>query len=80
MEFTDTQQTVLVNAWLLARDGKGQVLLEEWEPEAQELADAGWLERQTVEANGDTCWFWTPQAEAALDMNALRRNDPADLN
>ena len=80
MEFTDTQQTIIVDAWLLAREGKGQVL-EAWaEPDAQELADAGWLERRTVDANGDTCWFWTSQAEAALDMNALRRNQPADMN
>jgi hypothetical protein len=80
MDFTDTQQEMLVNAWLLAREGKGQVL-EDWaEPDAQELADAGWLERRTVDANGDTCWFWTRQAETALDMNALVRTDPADMN
>jgi hypothetical protein len=40
---------------------------------------AGWLERRTVDATGDTCWFWTRQAETALDMRALRRDDPADL-
>lgn len=80
MDFTDTQQTILADAWLLAREGKGQVL-EAWtEPDAQELADAGWLERRTVDANGDTCWFWTVQAETVLDMNALRRDDPADQN
>jgi hypothetical protein len=80
MDLTETQQHILTDAWLLAREGKGQVL-EDWaEPDAQQLADAGWLERRTVDANGDTCWFWTSQAEAALDMNALRRNDPADLN
>jgi hypothetical protein len=80
MTFTDTEAEILVNAWLLAREGKGQVV-EDWaEPDAQQLADAGWLERRTVEANGDTAWFWTPQAETALDMNALRRDDPADLN
>ena len=46
MEFTETEQEILVNAWLLAREGKGQVL-EDWaEPEAQQLADAGWLERR----------------------------------
>ena len=50
------------------------------EPDAQQLADAGWLELRTVDATGDTCWFWTQQAETALDMNALRRTDPADLN
>jgi hypothetical protein len=80
MEFTDTQQEILVDAWLLAREGKGQVV-EDWaEPDAQELADAGWLKRHTVDATGDACWFWTSQAETALDMNALRRDQPADLN
>ena len=80
MEFTETEQEILVNAWLLAREGKGQVL-EDWaEQEAQELADAGWLERRTVDATGDTCWFWTAQAESALDMNALQRTDQADMN
>ena len=53
------KQEILVNAWLLAREGKGQVL-EDWaEPDAEQLADAGWLERRTVDATGDTCWFWT---------------------
>jgi hypothetical protein len=65
---------------LLAREGKGQVL-EPWAvPDAERLSEAGWLERRTVDANGDTAWFWSPQAEAALDMAALRRDDPADLN
>jgi hypothetical protein len=49
-------------------------------PDAVGLADAGWLERRTVDATGDTCWFWTSQAETALDITALRRDDPADLN
>ena len=80
MTFTDTQADILTRAWLLAHEGQGQVL-EDWaEPDAQQLADAGWLERRTVDATGDTCWFWTRQAETALDVNALRRNDPADLN
>ena len=80
MDFTETEQEILVNAWLLAREGKGQVL-EDWAmPDAQQLADAGWLERRTVDANGDTAWFWTQAAETALDMNALRRDTPADMN
>ena len=80
MDFTDTEQEILVNCWLLAREGKGQVL-EDWaEPHAQELADAGWLERRTVDNTDDVAFFWTREAEAALDMNALRRADPADLN
>ena len=44
------------------------------EPDAQQLADAGWLERRTVDANGDTAWFWTWQAEGALDVNALNQS------
>ena len=80
MDFTTEQQEILFRAWLLARDGQGQVL-EDWaEPDAEELCEAGWLERRTVDATGDTCWFWTSQAEAALGMNALRRDDPAGLN
>lgn len=80
MEFTETEQDILVRAWALARNGQGQVL-EEWaEPDAQRLCEARWLERRTVDATGDACWFWTSQAEAALDMNALNRNSPADMN
>jgi hypothetical protein len=80
MEFTETQQEILVNAWLLAREGRGQVV-EDWAlPDAQELSDAGWLEQRTVDATGAVCWFWTAEAEGALDMNALRRDSQADQN
>ena len=80
MEFTDTQEDILARAWLLARDGQGQVI-DAWAvPDAERLCDAGWLERRTVDANGDTAWFWTVQAEGALDINALRRDDPVDMN
>ena len=74
MEFTDTQQEIPVNAWLLAREGKGQVV-EDWAtPDAERLRDAGWLEQRTVDATGDTCWFWSREAEGALDLNALNRS------
>jgi hypothetical protein len=80
MDFTDTQQDILARAWLLGRDGQGQVL-EGWAvPDAELLCDAGWLERRTVDNTDDVAFFWTRQAEGALDMNALRRTDPADLN
>jgi hypothetical protein len=80
MEFTDTQAEILVNAWLLSRGGCGQVL-EQWAyPDAVELEEAGWLERRYVDATGDWSWHWTQQAETALDMNALSRTDPADMN
>ena len=74
MDFTETEQEILVNAWLLARDGKGQVL-EDWaEPEAQELANAGWLERRTVADTDDVAFFWTREAEMALDIHALNQS------
>jgi hypothetical protein len=80
MDFTDIQEEILFRAWLLARKGQGQVL-EDWaEPDAEQLYEAGWLERRTVDDTGDVAWFWTSQAEAALDVNALRRTDPADMN
>jgi hypothetical protein len=80
MDFTDTQQEILVNAWLLAREGKGQVV-EGWaEADAERLSEAGWLERRTVDANGDVAWFWTAAAEGALDVNGLRRDSQADKN
>ena len=80
MEFTDTQQDILIRAWLLARDGQGQVLEPSAEPDADQLCDAGWLERRTVDNTDDVAFFWTREAEGALDMNALRRDDPVDMN
>jgi hypothetical protein len=79
MDFTETQAEILVNAWALSSKGRGQVL-EAWAyPDAVELAEAGWLERRT-EDDGPSTWWWTPEAEAALDVNALRRTAQADLN
>ena len=75
-EFTEAQQEILTNAWLLAPEGQ---VLEAWAyPHAHELAEAGWLERR-FEPDGEMSWWWTPQAETALDINALRRDNP-DLN
>ena len=71
MEFTDTQQEILVNAWLLAREGKGQVVEDAALPDAEQLREAGWLERRTVNDSDDVAYFWTREAETALDLNAL---------
>jgi len=73
MEFTELEAEILVNAWLLAREGRGQVV-EPWAPpEAVRLSEAGWLERKMLD-NGDAFWFWTAEAETALDMNALTQS------
>jgi hypothetical protein len=48
----------------------GQVL-EDWaEPDADQLCEVGWLERRTVNDTDDVAYFWTREAETALDMNA----------
>ena len=70
MDFTDEQKDILYRAWLLARDGNGQVS-ESWAyPDAHELAEQGWLERR-IEDNGELSWWWTSQAETALELGAL---------
>ena len=70
MNFTDEQHEILYRAAVLARKGAGQVL-EPWAiVEADELAEAGWLERR-FEANGDMSWWWTDAAERTLDVNRL---------
>jgi hypothetical protein len=79
MDFTDTEQEILVSAWLLAREGRARCSRTGPCPTRNGCpTPAG--SSATVDANGDTCWFWTSQAGAALDMNALRRKDLADLS
>jgi hypothetical protein len=69
MEFTPTQLEILTNAWALGREGRGQVVQPWALPDAHELAEAGWLERKMVA--GRATWWWSRQAEMALDLNAL---------
>ena len=78
MNFTETQKELLFNAWLFARDGHGQVVTDDAIPDAHDLAELGWLERRF---NGDEMsWWWTPQAERALDVNALISTASAAVN
>ena len=70
MKFTQAQLEILFNAWALASAGHGQVLAPSAYPDAVELEEAGWLERRPG-PEGRSSWWWTPQAEAALDVNAL---------
>jgi hypothetical protein len=47
-------------------------VLEDWALEdAEQLCDAGWLERRPVNDSDDVAFFWTAEAETALDLNAL---------
>jgi hypothetical protein len=68
--FTETQQDILYRAWLLARDGNGQVVTDDAIPDADDLAEQGWLARR-FEPDGEMSWWWTLAAETALDVNAL---------
>jgi hypothetical protein len=63
------QMEILYNAWALAREGFGMVITNDAYPVAHELAEQGWLERQFVD--DELAWFWTPQAEVALNTGAL---------
>jgi hypothetical protein len=69
MNCTETQAEILATAYLLAREGKGQVVTDDAIPDAHELAEQGWLERRF--AGDELAWFWTAQAETALDLSAL---------
>jgi hypothetical protein len=70
MELTQEHLHILHRAFLLSLDGCGQVLKPEAYPEADDLAEQGWLERR-FEENGDLSWWWTPQAETALNYGSL---------
>jgi hypothetical protein len=70
MELTDEQFNILYRAYLLAREGKGQVL-ENWAiPDAHRLWEAGWLDRRLED--GELSWWWTAEAELALNLDSLR--------
>ena len=72
MDFTETQREILVNAYLLARRGHGQVVADDAIPAADELCEKGWLERYF--RDGQLCWRWSPAAETALDVSGLLRS------
>ena len=70
MELTATQKEILFNAWVLAREGKGQVV-EDWAiPDAHRLAEEGWLERRIQD--DQVTWWWSDRAELALNLDALK--------
>jgi hypothetical protein len=71
MNLTPTQLDIFTAAWATARDGNGIVLEHDAYPDPHDLAEHGWLERRFEDTTGELCWFWTRQAETALDMNNL---------
>ncbi len=65
MALTNVQLELLLAARMLAREGKGIVVEDDAYPEADSLAEAGWLERR-IEPDGEMSWWWTDRAETAL--------------
>ncbi len=70
MDLTDTQLELALTAWALHARGAGMVVADDTYPAAHALAEHGWLERR-VEPDGELSWWWTAQAEVALDTHAL---------
>jgi hypothetical protein len=77
MDLTDTQLEGLFTAKALAP--KGFVPVEEAVSELEQLVEATWLRTEEQE-NGDLSFFWTQQAETALDLSDLTTIGDADLN
>ena len=73
MEFTETQQEIIGNAYWLGLEGNGMVLTDNAVPAADELADAGWLERRS-EPNGDVSWWWSGAGDTAFGLSGLMRS------
>ena len=77
---TTTQYELLFAAWAVAEQGSGLVLEPQAYPDADRLAEAGWLERRFEGRGAELSWHWTHQAGAALRVSALQRDRPADWN
>jgi hypothetical protein len=70
MELNQRKREILFNAWLLAREGKGQVVEDEAIRDAHELCEAGWLARRVED--DQLTWWWSDRAELALNLDALK--------
>jgi hypothetical protein len=47
-------------------------------PAAHDLAEKGWLERRWHD--GDMVWWFTDEGFTALNLGALSRSEPPDMN
>jgi hypothetical protein len=73
VELTEMQRDLLFAAWATGRDGNGIVIENHAYPDAHDLAELGWLERRFT-SECELAWFWTAQAEQALDLSALMQS------
>ena len=77
-ELTEDEGQVVTDLWAARMGGLAGAVRPEYLPAAVALCERGWLERRWHGKN--VVWWFTDQALAALDLNSLRRNEPADLN
>jgi hypothetical protein len=70
MEYGEHDLEVLADVRALhqARAGAVFVPTDEASESCERLADAGWLERRRVTANGESAFRWSAEAETALDL------------
>jgi hypothetical protein len=71
MDMTQVHHDILFHAWLLARENKGLVLADNVFPEADALAQAGWLERRFSPDGSVLSWWWTAAAQNAVRYGGL---------
>jgi hypothetical protein len=69
-ELTENELDALFTAHALAARECGFVPKPELLPECERLREQGWLERRMLD-NGDASYWWTREAEMALDLNAV---------
>lgn len=79
MDLTEAQLDLAFAAWTLHARGAGMVVANDAYGDAHRLAELGWLERR-FQPDGELSWWWTREAEAALDVTALLQTTEGRLN
>jgi hypothetical protein len=79
MNFTDTQREALYVAKACALEGKAFVPHDDDAIFCEDLARHGWLIAEP-QANGDTAYAWSAQAETALGLRALMDDAQSSVN
>jgi len=72
-DLTADELDALFTAYALAAKDCGFVPKPEMLPECERLREQGWLERRMLD-NGHASYWWTREAELALDLNALNQS------
>jgi hypothetical protein len=77
-EFTNDELELLTLAWALAQEGRRFCPEDAYIPECHRLNGRGWLTREWY--GDDLVYGWSPQAEAALDINQLVASAGGSVN